>query len=1150
MAATHQERGAEKPTLPGFELFDLSVSLGPGLVPWISAASRLGHVHGIPRHDPEVPPLADLLDSVYDFVDAVKFAERDSPSDLRRALGQLVFGEPAVMELFQATRGVAADHSREMLVRILASPHLAALPWELLPDPGKSHYQNEDTFLALAPDVSVVRLARGRTYPIRGDRLEPPLNLLVVLSSPSGLGPADESLSFDIYEEKRSLLAELEPLVDAGLLRVDIEDKPTLQNLRRRIGAQRRGYHLFHYIGHAEPDRLILEDEAGRRDDQSASRFMEVLRLCPDLRLAVFAGCETARASGDPLTVDVAASNGWRNILSLADRCVQESCPVVVGMQAVLAFRTERLFTRYFYQGIASGYSVTGAMRLARTATRGDRHVGGDLLDWSVPVLFVGGAEPGPLLDRSSRGVPSDRPARHVLRIGLRQRETRFFARDVALRQAIDVLSGKTPERVLALTGPAEVGKTTLIDRALEEIDGPVSILYVRLQDLAPEFEFAPDRRPTAQGSGARESWFSGLAEMDTQAPLDRLCQLVAELLKREDGRLRDPQQGQTPSERWVRLIEDLAARRFVLVIDDIDVLVKLEETLTKRVTEYWLRRQVEQVLDAPGGRPLRDLLGELIDQVHTSSGYTQSPIAAPNLLMSRLHELDGWLGGWNRVARACVTAEAENWLKRLDFRPAELTAAKREDHDRRDEQEQLPLRAAAVRLADTRKVLSDALRIIADRRSGVRLAVVADKLPDEFLDLPSEQRFVMRLGRLTWLETWRWIRRNLPGLLRYGDDYLERLWPRLGANLELWEELERQILKPAAVEPEIPKIVDEIAPRKPSDRRVSGPGIDRPRGARPLRVAVTGPHIASAEALAFAITRLASEHGVGGRVVAGQENERGSLAVLLDVPSPFQDTETVDEAAIIRFLQAVSDRQPDIVLLDYGYAVRLPLPDSNAHERPLLRRLRQQVLLIAAGGNERAKRVMKEVTAPGAYPEVLTVGSIGGDGQLQPYTEWIPELMKPDLFMPDQLLGTALESALTTEALHGLDQSPLGPGTHGSSFAAIYAVGAAILVWSTLPNLTPDELRHVLRRASRPVETRAETRPLALTVQAAVAQARQELIRRALQEGPCALLPLAAITGLDPWLVSASLEVLLGQGEIRRLTRGRLERYELIAEG
>ena len=74
MVTTHRDGGMEKLSLPGFELFDLSVSLGPGFVPWISAASRLGHVHGIPRHDPDVPPLADLLDSVYDFVDAVRFA--------------------------------------------------------------------------------------------------------------------------------------------------------------------------------------------------------------------------------------------------------------------------------------------------------------------------------------------------------------------------------------------------------------------------------------------------------------------------------------------------------------------------------------------------------------------------------------------------------------------------------------------------------------------------------------------------------------------------------------------------------------------------------------------------------------------------------------------------------------------------------------------------------------------------------------------------------------------------------------------------------------------------------------------------------------------------------------------------------------------
>ena len=41
----------------------------------------------------------------------------------------------------------------------------------------------------------------------------------------------------------------------------------------------------------------------------------------------------------------------------------------------------------------------------------------------------------------------------------------------------------------------------------------------------------------------------------------------------------------------------------------------------------------------------------------------------------------------------------------------------------------------------------------------------------------------------------------NLPGLLRYGDDFLEHLWPRFGPDLELWEELERRVLEESAIE-------------------------------------------------------------------------------------------------------------------------------------------------------------------------------------------------------------------------------------------------------------------------------------------------------------------------------------------------------------
>ena len=73
----------------------------------------------------------------------------------------------------------------------------------------------------------------------------------------------------------------------------------------------------------------------------------------------------------------------------------------------------------------------------------------------------------------------------------------------------------------------------------------------------------------------------------------------------------------------------------------------------------------------------------------------------------------------------------------------------------------------------------------MAHRRSGVRLALGASELPEDFLNLSSDQRFVLRLGRLTCGETLRWVRRNLPGLLRYGRGAPGAAWPRMGADLE-----------------------------------------------------------------------------------------------------------------------------------------------------------------------------------------------------------------------------------------------------------------------------------------------------------------------------------------------------------------------------
>ncbi len=68
-----------------FEPFDLTVYLGPDSIPWISASSRVGAIHGIPRKSASLPTVPELLDMVHDYADDIQFAELQ-PSDIRDLL--------------------------------------------------------------------------------------------------------------------------------------------------------------------------------------------------------------------------------------------------------------------------------------------------------------------------------------------------------------------------------------------------------------------------------------------------------------------------------------------------------------------------------------------------------------------------------------------------------------------------------------------------------------------------------------------------------------------------------------------------------------------------------------------------------------------------------------------------------------------------------------------------------------------------------------------------------------------------------------------------------------------------------------------------------------------------------------------------------
>ena len=66
---------------------------------------------------------------------------------------------------------------------------------------------------------------------------------------------------------------------------------------------------------------------------------------------------------------------------------------------------------------------------------------------------------------------------RVALRLGVRQRDLRFISRLTELREGLDVLTGRSPARLLQVVGMPGTGKSSFLDRVLEELDDDILIL-------------------------------------------------------------------------------------------------------------------------------------------------------------------------------------------------------------------------------------------------------------------------------------------------------------------------------------------------------------------------------------------------------------------------------------------------------------------------------------------------------------------------------------------------------------------------------------------------------------------------------------------------------------------------------------------------
>lgn len=306
---------------------------------------KLGHNRGVTRraHSPR-------LNTAREFGDALYRAVFDGEVEIsfRRSLDQ----------------ALAAERGLRIRLRIEGAPALAEIPWEYL------YAEGLGRFVVMSSDTPLVRyldLPKGAA-PLT---VEPPLRVLVMVSSPSDLDPLDVEREVDLLRQATA------DLTSAGVLELEIVPHARLRTLQHQLRIAE--YHVFHFIGHgvydekADDGLLMLEDDDGRSRGVSGLDLGVLLHDHHSLRLAVLNACEGARGSVENPLGGVAQS------------LIRQGLPAAVAMQFEISDEAALVFAHEFYLAIGDGYPIDAATVEARKAI----FASGNDVEWGTPVLHL-----------------------------------------------------------------------------------------------------------------------------------------------------------------------------------------------------------------------------------------------------------------------------------------------------------------------------------------------------------------------------------------------------------------------------------------------------------------------------------------------------------------------------------------------------------------------------------------------------------------------------------------------------------------------------------------------------------------------------------------------------------------------------------------
>jgi hypothetical protein len=452
----------------------------------------------------------------------------------------LLFGDGRSLSAVLRYDDLYGQQARLTLALDNNATELWRLPWEVLHD-GHEFLSLGHRFLFSRQPLGIPRLYQTPALP--------PLRVLVVIATAPAAGDADVQGEIGIIQ------AALQKPLREGKARVLLLDGATLSD----IGESVRTFqpHVLQYVGRAKHDRrgswsfLVLEMDNGQTQSVHSGDLQKVLQPAQSLQVVSLSGCHSASAGDFTAFSDVALG------------LLQVGIPAILTMQSRLPADSGLTATEAFYDALAKGDTVAGAVHHARMSLhRAEKETS---VDWAVPALYARDSGLRVLDPHAPARTASERiAALDILGLPL---TADFVGRKAELEQLREGLRHRDTRAIYVLGGRG-MGKSSLVAKLLQ--GGPLhgdGVLVLRCDDGDPRniptrlarFLAEQGKAPGVQNHDEATALLVG----DRRPAIERSP-------RRMGNRRREA------TERARRAASLVAGRRYVFVFDGFDHLLDL----------------------------------------------------------------------------------------------------------------------------------------------------------------------------------------------------------------------------------------------------------------------------------------------------------------------------------------------------------------------------------------------------------------------------------------------------------------------------------------------------------------------------------------------------------------------------------------------